>query len=260
MRELQDRVSVIMPAYNAARYLEESVSSVLAQTWQNLELIIIEDASQDETWELANTLAKRDERIRILRNPNNLGAARSRNRGVQAAKGEWIAFLDSDDVWKPEKLTEQLAFAHHRQAVFTFTGSAFMDADGQCRKYCLTVPEKVGYRQLLKQNIISCSSVLIRRSLILEYPMEHSGFLHEDFAVWLRILKEKHLYAYGLNQPLLIYRVSSASSSGNKWKAAQMTFRVYHYIGLPLAEALYYWLCYTKRSFFKYRNLKKKQR
>ena len=176
------------------------------------------------------------------------------------ARGDWIAFLDSDDVWEPEKLAAQIEFAHQKGAEFTFTGSAFMDVDGKRRSYYLAVPEKVSYRQLLKQNIISCSSVLIRRSLLLEYPMEQSGVLHEDFAVWLRILREKHIYAYGLNQPFLIYRVSAGSSSGNKWKAARMTFRVYRYIGLPLVAVLYYWLCYTKRSFFKYKNLKVKRK
>ena len=151
MGELQEIVSVIMPAYNAARYLEEAVASVLAQTWQNWELIIIEDASSDGTWQLVNMLAKRDARIRILRNQNNLGAAKSRNQGVMEARGDWIAFLDSDDVWEPEKLAAQIEFAHQKGAEFTFTGSAFMDVDGKRRSYYLAVPEKVSYRQLLKQ-------------------------------------------------------------------------------------------------------------
>ncbi|MCD7909869.1 MAG: glycosyltransferase family 2 protein, partial [Clostridium sp.] len=160
-----------------------------------------------------------------------------------------------DDCWAPEKLPLQLNFAHHTQASFTFTGSAFMDEYGNRLSHELAVPEQVTYHQLLKQNIISCSSVMIQKDLLLQYPMG-SDQMHEDFAVWLQILRDNHLTAHGLNLPLLIYRLSASSKSGNKLKAAQMTFRVYRHVGLSFPGAVYYWCWYTVRSLQKYRRIR----
>lgn len=246
-------VSIVMPAYQAERYLETAVRSVQAQTFTDWELIIIDDHSSDCTADLAEALAGADARIRVLYNQENTGVAGSRNRGVTAARGEWIAFLDSDDAWREDKLEKQLACAVRHHADFLFTGSAFMNAGGEHINSYLPVPEKIGYRELLKQNLVSCSSVLIRRELVLEYPMRHADRLHEDFAVWLQILRDKKLAAYGINEPLLIYRLSAGSKSGNKAKAALMTWRVYRYLGLNPVIAAYYWLHYFIRSVRKYR-------
>lgn len=250
-----ESISIIMPAYNAARTISQSIDSVLAQTWQNWELIIVNDCSNDETEEIILAYESRDTRIRHIKNIKNVGVASSRNLGVRQATGQWIAFLDSDDCWEPEKLSLQLNFAQQQQAIFTFTGSGFMDEKGHRLSHELIIPEQVTFRQLLKQNVISCSSVMIQRSLILQYPMG-SDHMHEDFAVWLQILRDTHINAYGLNQPLLIYRLSASSKSGNKLKAAQMTFRVYRHIGLSFPAALYYWCWYTVRSLRKYHHLK----
>lgn len=256
MPEQTYTVSIIMPAYNAARYITDSISSVLAQTWNDWELIIIDDCSTDHTPDIIAAFEKTDSRIKHIRNNQNSGVAHSRNFGIAKATGIWIAFLDSDDCWTPDKLTMQLAFTQQQQADFTFTGSAFIDEKSQPLPHYLSVPEKISYTMLLKQNIISCSSVLIKRKLLLPYPMA-SDDMHEDFAVWLQILRDNTACAYGLNQPYLIYRVSSSSKSGNKLKAARMTFRVYRYIGLSLPASLYYWLWYTVRSLLKYRKLRK---
>ena len=174
---------------------------------------------------------------------------------MDQAKGEWIAFLDSDDCWAPEKLQKQLAFAKANHCSFTFTGSGFMDENGNRLSYYLPAPKRLAFRQLLKQNLISCSSVLIRRDLLSHFPTD-SERMHEDFALWLQILKERTPTAMGLDEPLLIYRLSAASKSGNKLKAACMTFRVYRYVGLSLPAAIYYWGWYTVRSLRKYGKLK----
>lgn len=251
-----DLISIIMPAYNAERTLSQSISSVMNQTWPDWELIIVDDCSNDHTADIILKYERSDSRIRHIKNAKNSGAACSRNYGVAQARGSWIAFLDSDDCWEPEKLALQLEFAQQMQARFTFTGSAFMDESGCRLSHQLTVPDQITFRQLLKQNVISCSSVMIRRDLILQYPMG-SDRMHEDFAVWLQILRENHMKAYGLNRPLLIYRLSPSSKSGNKLKAARMTFRVYRHIGLPYPAAFYYWCWYTIRSLRKYRNIKR---
>ncbi len=249
-------ISIIMPAYNAARYIEEAIRSVIAQTYTDWELIIIDDCSTDNTLQIVEPYVRQCQNIHYHRNKENCGAARTRNRGVKAAAGEWIAFLDSDDCWAPNKLELQMEAAIAYNARLLFTGSAFIDENSQPLDYYLPAPAAISYKELLKQNVVSCSSVLIQKELIMEYPMKHASKLHEDFAVWLQILRDKQIQAYGVDQPLLIYRISSGSKSGNKLKAAIMTFRVYRYLKLNPVQACYYWICYTIRSLKKYRNLK----
>ncbi len=246
-------ISIIMPAYNAQRTLHQAVDSALCQTYQNIELLIIDDFSIDSTAQIAEEYIKQDRRVRLLKNDKNLGAAASRNRGVDAARGEWIAFLDSDDAWTEDKLEKQLTRAASMRGEFIFSGSAFMDADGNRKVGLLHVPEQVTYKELLKQNVISCSSVMIKKSLVRRYKMA-GDFLHEDFAVWLQILRDGKI-AFGVDEPLLIYRLSAGSKSGNKWKAAKMTYRVYRYIGLNVFCAMYYWMHYLFRSVRKYSKL-----
>lgn len=248
-------ISIIMPAYNAARYIEEAITSVLNQTYQNWELIIIDDYSTDETAQLIQAFCKKDSRIHHIINKINLGVAKSRNKGISIAAGEWVAFLDSDDCWHPEKLKKQIDFAESHKGEFIFSGSGFMDQSSTLLDYYLAVPEEITYKELLKQNIISCSSVLIRKSLLINYPMEHASKMHEDFAVWLQILRNETNFAYGINEPLLIYRITSTSKSGNKIKAGLMTFRVYRYLGIHFVPAFYYWIWYFIRSIKKYSRL-----
>ena len=248
-------VSIVMPTYNAVKYIQGAVESVLRQTYTDWELLIVDDGSTDGTEQMIQNLIKMDERVKLVKNRENIGVAETRNRGVELAKGEWIAFLDSDDIWHPNKLQEQLELYQRNGMPFIFTGSGFMDESGKLLNYELSVPQIIGYRELLKQNVISCSSVLIKKELAKKYPMEHSEKMHEDFAVWLSILKQEHIKAAGVNKPLLIYRISEKSKSGNKWKASVMTFRVYRYIGLSIIPAVYYWLCYVCRSVKKYHNL-----
>ena len=210
------KISIVTPAYNCEKYLEEAVNSVLAQSFEDWELLIIDDCSKDATWLRMQTLAKKDDRIRIFQNRHNSGSAATRNNGIRQAKGEWIAFLDSDDLWRPEKLQRQMSVLRkHPDAAFLFTGSAFIEDDGMTIAHVLHVPEKVSRKKLLKQNVISCSSVLIRRELMLEFPMPEEDGIHEDFATWLAILS-KIPCAYGVDEPLLVYRRALASKSGKK--------------------------------------------
>ncbi|MBO5259725.1 MAG: glycosyltransferase [Agathobacter sp.] len=254
MRE-KPLVSIIMPAYNSENYMESSINSVIKQTYENWELLIIDDASSDSTREIAHKYAD-GEKIRLIVNDKNVGVSQSRNRGIHEAKGHWVAFLDSDDLWEPEKLGKQMDFLEKEdKARLVFTGSAFINEQGKRAEYILEVPEKVMFRRLLKQNIISCSSVVVQKELLLQYQMP-GDHLHEDYSVWLRILSGGEM-AYGINDPLLIYRVSTGSKSGNKWKAAKMQFRVYRYMGINVFGSLYYMMWYTFLNLRKYRNIYK---
>lgn len=251
----RELVSIVMPAFNAAATMSESVDSVLKQTYTDWELIIVDDCSCDSTDEIARVYRERDSRIVILNNSKNMGVSESRNLGTEYAKGGWIAFLDSDDMWTPDKLERQMRLVHDKMSMgeepaLVFTGSAFMDRAGKQTAYHLAVPERVSYRELLKQNVISCSSVLLRKDLALKYPMKHDD-MHEDYAVWLQILRDGGR-AYGINRPLLLYRLSETSKSGNKRKAAVMTYKVYRFMGLNPVQSFYYFCWYAYRNMKKY--------
>ena len=245
-------ISVVVPAWRAEKTLAATLDSILSQTWRELEVLVVDDASPDGTLALAQSYAAKDPRVRVIAQPENGGVSKARNRGVREARGGWIAFLDSDDLWMPEKLERQMTLAaQHPEAGLFFTGSAFISEDDHKYGYTLSVPERVNYRRLLGQNVISCSSVLVRRELMERYPMGNDA-IHEDFAVWLKILREEP-WAYGVNEPLLVYRVSRSSKSGNKLKAARMTFGTYRYVRVPLPLAVWSGVLYTVRGIRKFR-------
>ncbi|MBC8598149.1 glycosyltransferase family 2 protein [Lachnospiraceae bacterium BX10] len=247
-------VSVIMAAYNAEKTIEQSINSVLNQTYPAVELLVVDDYSQDRTVKLVENIMARDNRVRLIYNKENSGVSYTRKHGLEEAKGAWIAILDSDDIWAPEKLEKQIILQKKMNADLLFTGSAFMDSDGQPIDWYLHAPSEVTYRHLLKQNVLSNSSSLVRKELYEKYYAVGDG-MHEDFAVWLGILKEGKK-AYGVDEPLLTYRIAKSSKSGNKIKAAKMNWNTYRYIGLNPLSAFYYECWYVVKGLMKYKNLK----
>lgn len=247
-------VSVIMAAYNAEKTIEQSINSVLNQTYPAVELLVVDDYSQDRTVKLVENIMARDNRVRLIYNKENSGVSYTRKHGLEEAKGAWIAILDSDDIWAPEKLEKQIILQKKMNADLLFTGSAFMDSDGQPIDWYLHAPSEVTYRHLLKQNVLSNSSSLVRKELYEKYYAVGDG-MHEDFAVWLGILKEGKK-AYGVDETLLTYRIAKSSKSGNKIKAAKMNWNTYRYIGLNPLSAFYYECWYVVKGLMKYKNLK----
>ena len=250
-------VSIIMPAYNSARTLEDAASSVLEQTYENIELLIADDDSSDDTSEICQALASKDSRVHVITNTNNQGALKTRLKAVKEAKGEWIAFLDSDDLWKPDKLSKQLALRDDTGCDLVYTGSSFIDENGRPFEWIMHVPERIQYRQLLRQNIISNSSVLVKKDLFLRFApdSEDKHDMHEDFACWLGMLRAGHT-ARGIDEPLITYRLSKSSMSGNKFKAYSMNMNTYKYVGLGFFSRLYYQMCYSVNGINKYRHLR----
>lgn len=247
-------ISIIMAAYNAEKTIEQAINSVLSQTYPDFELLVVNDCSTDKTAMLAEAIVKKDDRVRLISNEKNSGVSYTRKHGLEEASGEWVAILDSDDAWAPEKLEKQINLQKKTNADLLFTGSAFMDADGKPIDWYLAAPAEVTYRQLLKQNVLSNSSALVRKELYAKYYAVGDG-MHEDFALWLNILKDGRK-AYGVDEPLLIYRIAKSSKSGNKFKAAKMNWNTYRYVGLNPIEAAYYEGWYMIKNVIKYTNLK----
>ena len=250
-------ISVIMPAYNAQETLACAVDSVLSQTYKKLELIIVDDCSKDDTLRIAQDYALADRRIKVLHNAQNSGASRTRHNAVEAASGKWIAFLDSDDAWVSDKLEKQVILQKKKNATLVFTGSAFMNAEGDPLDWTLHVPAEIRYRRLLKQNLISNSSVLVLKESYQKNEILGSN-MHEDFACWLNLLRSGEV-AYGIDEPLLIYRLSPNSKSGNKIKAMKMNWNAYRRAGLTPFEAAYYMCWYAVNGLIKYSHLRKEK-
>ena len=234
-------VSVIIPAYNAMGTIAGALESALAQNVP-LEIIVIDDGGNEGLESLLQ------DRAIFLKNEQNLGAAESRNRGIRHAKGQYIAFLDADDLWLPGKLQTQLDAIG--DAVLCCTARELMTPEGACTGRVIGVKERITYRELLKHNSINCSSVLLRRDVALEFPMEHSDS-HEDYILWLKIL-QKYGEAVGINEPLLRYRLSNTGKSGSKLNSAKMTFRVYRYMGFGMVKSLICFCSYAIHGIFKY--------
>lgn len=247
-------VSVIMPAYNAEKTIRDSVRSVIDQTVKDLELIVIDDGSADGTVDILSELANTDSRIRFFQNEKNSGASFTRNRAVELAEGEWIAFLDSDDIWHPEKLERQLALVDNDpDMVICYTASSFIDDGGKPYGYVMPAVERLTYNMLLRRNLMSCSSVMIRSSVMKNIKMP-SDKMHEDYYVWLAVLREYGV-AYGIDEPLLIYRLSKNSKSSNRFKSAKMLYNTYRLTGYSTITSAWLTLLYMFYSVRKRRDI-----
>lgn len=244
----EEKISVVIPAYNSAETIEAAVDSALSQSVP-VEVIIIDDCSDDNLEQVLERY-KADGRVTVFVNPENIGVAASRNRGVGLASGEYVAFLDSDDMWEPDKLERQLERLKETGAVLCSTARELINEDGSRTGRVIEVPEKVTYKLLLRGNVINCSSVLIRREIALEFPMGDDD-IHEDYICWLRILK-KYGSSVAINKPLLLYRQMRNSKSGSKLTSARMTFQVYRKMGFGFLKSCGYFICYAVNGILKY--------
>lgn len=244
-------VTVIMPAYNAEAYIEVAIRSVLSQTMEDFELYVIDDCSTDRSFQIAERYAKRDSRICVLRNVQNCGVARTRNRGIDLARGTFIALLDSDDVWHPEKLEKQLDRMNQTGVAIGYCSYRIIDRNGEKCKADYLVSERVTRKMLLKENCIQCSAMLIRADVLKRIKF-NTEFYHEDYVLGLDILGEGH-QAAGCREVLLDWRYIQNSRSFDKKKSAKNRWRIYRdYLKLPLWKAAYYFAGYAMAGFKKY--------
>ena len=244
-------VSVIMPAYNAGRFIEQSILSVVSQTYTDWELIVVDDCSTDNTAEIVQRYARKDNRIKYSRRDSPSGSpSMPRNEAIMLSKGRYIAFLDSDDVWLPDKMQHQLALFSNPDAAIVFSDYRKMDEDGNVHSRAITAPPKITYRKLLQNNYLGCLTVVYDTQKVGKVLFEKKG--HEDYILWLSILK-KGFSAYNTCSVEAIYRVGRGSVSANKFKVLKWTWDIYRNDQeLGIASASYYFAHYAIKSMLKY--------
>lgn len=247
-------VSVIIPAYRCEATIAASIESALMQD-VDLEVLVVNNDKNNSA--LASVLHNYDEneRVHVLITRENIGAAKGRNLGVKHAKGDYIAFLDADDMWTEGKLKEQLALLAQTNAPICCTARELIRRNGSSTGRIIPVGSRISYRNLLSHNSINCSSVLLPRKIALEFPMEHEE-AHEDYITWLKIVK-KYGDAVGINKPMLKYRLSNTGKSGSKLQSAKMTYLVYRYAGYNVVAASFFFVQYALHGVLKYLFAKK---
>ena len=220
---MNNLVSIITPSYNSSRFIEECVGSVLSQTYDNWEMLIVDDYSADNSLQILKKY--NDKRIQLIELDKNVGASESRNVAIRKAKGKYIAFLDSDDLWEPQKLEKQISFMETEDIAFSFSTYQPMSDDESKLYSIIHAPKIVTYSSYLKKTIIGCLTVVIDREKTGGFEMPNIRSSH-DMALWLLIMR-RGFDAYGLDENLARYRIVSTSNTANKWRAAKDVWMVY---------------------------------
>lgn len=244
-------VSIITPCYNSKRFIPETIQSVIAQTYPHWEMLIIDDCSTDGSDSIIQQYCKQDSRIKYFKTEKPSGSpAAPRNIGIKNAKGQFIAFLDSDDLWLPNKLEEQLPLFKNPQTAIVFSNYEKMTSEGKRNNRIVTAPSTTSYHQLLKENVIGCLTAI--------YDSQKTGKIyfssvgHEDFVMWLSILKQGFI-AQNTNTITALYRLNEHSVSSNKIKAFQWTWNIYRKCEqLSFFKSCFYFLHYAIRTTLKY--------
>ena len=241
-------ISIVVPVYNAAKYIEQTISMVQKQTYTDWELILVEDCSKDASREVLQKLVKEleDSRIHVIYKEKNEGAASARNTGLMAATGEYLAFLDADDIWKETKLEKELAFLEEKKAAFVFTSYEFGDEQGIGTGKFVHVPEKISYKQALSRTVIFTSTTLFDLKKLDKSRLIMPEVPSEDCATWWQILRAGYT-AYGYPEVTAIYRRPPKSLSSNKGKAIQRIWFLYRKVEkLPLLTSV---VCFVGWAF-----------
>lgn len=245
------KVSIVTPVFNASRFLHETADSVLNQTYQDWEWLLINDCSTDDSWEIMKELSKKDNRIKIFSNEVNLKSGKTRNIAITKSTGRFIAFLDADDLWHKDKLYIQVNFMIKNNYSFTHTSYGYLNEAGEKIKRTLHVSKVVDYKHLLKRTEISCLTAMYDVEVIGKFYMsDHAR--KQDYALWLSILR-KGILAHGLDMELAYYRQVKGSATSKKHKLVlkHMDF-LRETQGFNIIQALYYTCFWMINGFIRY--------
>jgi teichuronic acid biosynthesis glycosyltransferase TuaG len=244
-------VSIITPAYNAARFIVTTIESVRAQTYDNWEMIVVDDCSTDATCELVEQMAQQDKRIFLVKHNNNQGPAGARRTALARAEGRFVAFLDSDDLWLPSKLEKQLSFMVEKDTVLSFSQYRRIADNRRKIGQVISVPSELNYHDLLKNTAIVTSTVMIDRTK--SGPLYMKDWYYDDYTLWLDVLRSGFT-AHGLQEDLVRYRIVGKSVSRNKLKSAMWVWRTYKEVEkLDNAIAAWCFANYVWNALVKYR-------
>jgi len=245
----KEKVSIIVPMYNAEKFIGKAIETVLSQTYENWEMLIMNDVSTDNSLAVVNEFAKNDDRIKVVNTEKNMGVVKGRNHLIDLARGKYIAFLDADDYWHSEKLEKQIQFMKEKNASISCTEYTRVRENGE-KINEVVIKSKISYTDMLKNNYLGCLTVM--------YDVEKVGKRYfkeleknEDYVLWLEIVKDVKII-YGLKENLAYYRVLDNSRSSNKAKTAKVRWEIYRKVEkLSLLKSIYYFLHYAVRAVLK---------
>ena len=246
----QPLVTVVMPNYNGHRFAEQAIDSVLFQTYQNFELLIVDDCSKDDSLQLIKQKAQSDSRIRIIALEQNVGVANARNIGIRKAKGRYIALLDNDDLWTEDKLERQITLAE-KGADIVYCSYDFIDEQNNEIKKPFIVPQQTSFNKMLASSVISCSTSFIKAELMQAHPFKPE-FYHEDYVLWMELLRNCPI-AYGDQKVLMHYRQVTGSRSNKKGNAAKERWHIYRKaLNLNIITSVWAFVRYAVNGVIKY--------
>ena len=250
---MSNMISIVVPVYNAEKYIKTTIETVLGQTFTDWELLLIDDCSTDNSItiikEVLGEIPETEKaKIHIISNDKNSGAAKTRNIGIEQAKGRYLAFLDADDIWYQDKLVKQLQFLENTAAAFSFTAYEFGDEEAKGTGKIVSVPPKLSYRQALSRTVIFTSTTLFDLTKIDKELLRMPKVASEDTATWWKILRSGYV-AYGLNEVTTIYRRPPHSLSANKMNAIKRIWYLYREVEkLKLIDSIYNFILWAFRA------------
>ncbi len=244
-------VSIITPSYKSENFITATIESVLTQTYVNWEMIIVDDVSPDNSNVIIEEYSKKDTRIKLIKLEKNSGPAVARNRAIEEAKGRYIAFLDADDLWHPEKLEKQIAFMNENDLSFTYSSYDLIDEKNKSLGTFIT-QKRVSYVSLLKTNSIGCLTAIYDTKILGKIYMPDI-IKRQDYGLWLKILKNIK-NTKGILEPLATYRIMKNSVSSNKITAAKYVWKIFRDVEkLSFFKSLYYFMHYIYNGLQKYK-------
>lgn len=236
--------------FNSEAYISETINSVIHQTYNNWELLLIDDCSTDKTLQIVEPFLKQYSNIILIKNQINLGTAITRNKGIEAAKGEFIAFLDGDDLWKPDKLQKQMAFMKENDCDVCFTSYHLINKEGVSLNKQVIALKTLTYNKLLKSNYVgNLTGIYYAKKLgkISAFNLRK----RQDWLLWLAAIKKSGKPAQGIQEPLAYYRIRKDSMSSNKFNLLKHNYLVYKKgLGFSTIKSVYFMLIFLNEHFF----------